>query len=227
MTTHSSTNETPFRLTFDMKVVIPIEIGESSPRTALFQPGLNEEELRANLDLLQETREVAQIREYMIKARVAKQQGRRLSPRQFKSHDLVLRKITRIADNNKLTPIWKGPFKVSEEVGNGAYRLEHLDGKRIPRTWNTLNLRFIFAVKHSCETCKRPAKKAGPRQKTRLRLANKAGPGQKTRPVRGRPTKMIQGKKRPVRSRPFRLVLGNQRSKTYEWLVHRPSRRDN
>ncbi|RDX90934.1 hypothetical protein CR513_27149, partial [Mucuna pruriens] len=35
---HSSTNETPFHLTFDMEAVISVEIGESSPRTALFWP---------------------------------------------------------------------------------------------------------------------------------------------------------------------------------------------
>ncbi|RDX83979.1 hypothetical protein CR513_35035, partial [Mucuna pruriens] len=101
---HSSTNEMLFCLTFGTEVVIPIEIGESSPRTALFQSGENEEELRANLQ------------------------------------DLVLRKITRTVDNNKLTPDWEGPFKVIEEVGKGAYRLEHLDDKKIPQTWNALNL---------------------------------------------------------------------------------------
>ncbi|RDX85432.1 hypothetical protein CR513_33377, partial [Mucuna pruriens] len=84
-TPHSSTNETPFRLTFGTEAVIPVEIKESSLRTALFQPGENEEELRVNLDLLKEARKVAQIREYTIKARAAKQQSKRLSPQQFKS----------------------------------------------------------------------------------------------------------------------------------------------
>ncbi|RDX66714.1 hypothetical protein CR513_54490, partial [Mucuna pruriens] len=51
-----------------MEAVIPVEIEESSPRTALFQSSDNEEELRANLDLLQEAYEVAQIRECAIKA---------------------------------------------------------------------------------------------------------------------------------------------------------------
>ncbi|RDX78622.1 Tf2-8, partial [Mucuna pruriens] len=51
-TPHSTTNETPFRLTFGIEAMIPVEIGETSPRTALFEPGENEEELRTNLDLL-------------------------------------------------------------------------------------------------------------------------------------------------------------------------------
>ncbi|RDX78394.1 hypothetical protein CR513_41343, partial [Mucuna pruriens] len=43
---HSSTNETPFRLTFSTEAVILVEIGEPSPRTALFQLAENEDELR-------------------------------------------------------------------------------------------------------------------------------------------------------------------------------------
>ncbi|RDY11302.1 hypothetical protein CR513_04053, partial [Mucuna pruriens] len=52
-TPHSTTNETPFHFTFGTKAMVPVEIGEPSPRMALFEPGRNEE-LRANLDLLQE-----------------------------------------------------------------------------------------------------------------------------------------------------------------------------
>ncbi|RDY03056.1 hypothetical protein CR513_13399, partial [Mucuna pruriens] len=52
-----------------------------------------------------------------------------------------------MADNNKLTPIWEGPFRIIEEVGKGAYRLEHLDGRKIPRTWNALSLRLYHMKK--------------------------------------------------------------------------------
>ncbi|RDX67006.1 hypothetical protein CR513_54171, partial [Mucuna pruriens] len=48
---------------------------------------------------------------------------------QFKHHDLVLRKITRTAESNKLTLAWKGPFRVIDEVGKGTYRLEQLDDR--------------------------------------------------------------------------------------------------
>ncbi|RDX97098.1 hypothetical protein CR513_20173, partial [Mucuna pruriens] len=55
--------------------MIPIEIGESSPRITLFEPAKNEEELRTNLDLLQEVREIAHIKEYAVKARTARRSG--------------------------------------------------------------------------------------------------------------------------------------------------------
>ncbi|RDX62869.1 hypothetical protein CR513_58761, partial [Mucuna pruriens] len=60
-TPHSTTNETLFRLTIGTEVVIPVEVREPSPRTALFEPSGNEEELRTNLDMLQEIREKTRV----------------------------------------------------------------------------------------------------------------------------------------------------------------------
>ncbi|RDX67038.1 Retrovirus-related Pol polyprotein from transposon opus, partial [Mucuna pruriens] len=71
-TPHSTTNETPFRLIFGTEAMIPIEIGEPSPRVALFEPGKNEDELRANLDLVQEARKIAHVKEYAMKARATR-----------------------------------------------------------------------------------------------------------------------------------------------------------
>ncbi|RDX98920.1 Tf2-6, partial [Mucuna pruriens] len=133
-TPHSTTRETPFRLTYGSEAVIPVEIGEPSPRTALFNPTANEEELRTNLDLLQETREIAHIKEYVVKARAARKYDRRMIHRDFQEGDLVLRKITLAVEKNKLTPKWEGSFRIVEKVGRGAYRLEHLEGRRVPRT---------------------------------------------------------------------------------------------
>ncbi|RDX91253.1 Pro-Pol polyprotein, partial [Mucuna pruriens] len=127
-TPHSTTNETPFRLTFGSDAVIPVEIGEPSPWTTFFEPVDNEEELRANLDMLQEVHEVAHIREYAVKARIAGRYNRKTIPRNFHPQDLVLRRIT-----------------IVEEVGRGAYRLEHLDGRRIPRTWNAAMLQMYYS----------------------------------------------------------------------------------
>ncbi|RDX62670.1 Tf2-9, partial [Mucuna pruriens] len=103
-TPHSTTNETHFLLTFCTEAVIPIEIGESSPRTTFFEQGENEQELRANLDMLQEVREVVHVREYAVKTRVAGRYNRRTIPHKFHSQHLVLRRITWTTESNKLTP---------------------------------------------------------------------------------------------------------------------------
>ncbi|RDX86937.1 hypothetical protein CR513_31665, partial [Mucuna pruriens] len=79
-TPYSSINKTPFCLTFGTEAVIPVEIGELSPRTILFRPAENEDEIRVNLDLLQEVHEIAHVKEYAAKARATSQQQQRLTP---------------------------------------------------------------------------------------------------------------------------------------------------
>ncbi|RDX89753.1 hypothetical protein CR513_28481, partial [Mucuna pruriens] len=51
-TPHSTTQETPFRLTFGTDAMIPIEVEELLPRPVFTQGEGNEEELRENLDFL-------------------------------------------------------------------------------------------------------------------------------------------------------------------------------
>ncbi|RDY02961.1 Tf2-11, partial [Mucuna pruriens] len=206
-TPHSTTNEIPFRLTFGTEAMIPVEIGEPSPRTALFEPSENEEELRENLDMLQEVREIAHLREYAVKASAARKEDKRIVPY------LVLRKITHKVESNKLTPIWEGPFRVLEEVGRGAYCLENLDGRKVPCTWNAATLRIMMIQKQRCRLLRSTRPKNGRSKKTdprsnynRLRStrpkngrSKKTGPGsdynrpRSTRPKNGRSKKTDPG----------------------------------
>ncbi|RDX66813.1 hypothetical protein CR513_54382, partial [Mucuna pruriens] len=47
------------------------------------------------------------------------------------------------ANKNKLTPLWEGSFRIVNETGQGAYKLENLEKKALPRTWNAASLRMI------------------------------------------------------------------------------------
>ncbi|GKD37031.1 reverse transcriptase domain-containing protein [Tanacetum coccineum] len=62
-----SNRETLFSLTYGSEAVIPAEIGMPTYRTLMIREGYNKEEMRLNLDLLQERRETAAIREAMYK----------------------------------------------------------------------------------------------------------------------------------------------------------------
>ncbi|XP_070005787.1 uncharacterized protein [Nicotiana sylvestris] len=61
-TAKTSTRETPFSLVYGVEALIPIEIGEPSTRYTQASEESNEEEMRINLDLLEERRETALIR---------------------------------------------------------------------------------------------------------------------------------------------------------------------
>jgi len=125
--------------------MIPMEIQESSPCFLNFVAEESNEERKVNLDLLDEVREEARIKDEALKRRVEYKYNSKLKPRQFQVADLVMQKAHPYQLENKLSPKWTGPFRVTEALGNGAYRLETLEGGAIPRTWNATNLKFYFS----------------------------------------------------------------------------------
>ncbi len=79
--------------------------------------------------------------------RIKREHNKNVKPRTFQIGALVLRKVmanTRKLNEEKVGPNWEGPYKVLSQARHGAYRLEDLDEKPIPRTWNTYNLRKYF-----------------------------------------------------------------------------------
>jgi len=144
-TPQSTTKETPFNLVYGSDAMIPVEFQECSPRFQNFVAEESNEERRVNLDLLDEVKEEARIKAEALKRRVEYKHKSKLKPRQFQVVDLVMRKAHPYQLENKLSPKWTGPFHVIEALGNGAYRLETLDGGSLPRTWNGINLKFYFS----------------------------------------------------------------------------------
>ncbi|GKF79584.1 hypothetical protein Tco_0235152 [Tanacetum coccineum] len=65
----SSNGDTTFSLTYGTKAVIPAEIGMPTLRTAEIDMLQNDESIEINLDLLEERREQAAIREARSKAK--------------------------------------------------------------------------------------------------------------------------------------------------------------
>jgi len=144
-TSQSTTRETPFNLVFGSDTMIPVEIQENSPCFQNFVVKASNKERKVNLDLLDEVREEARIKAEALKRRVEYKYSSKLRPRQFQVADLVMWKAHPYQLENKLSPKWTDPFRVTEALGNGAYRLKTLEGSAIPRTWNATNLKFYFS----------------------------------------------------------------------------------
>ncbi|GJW02460.1 reverse transcriptase domain-containing protein [Tanacetum coccineum] len=53
----------------------------------------------------------------------------------------------RAEDTEKLGPTMEGPYKVTEALGKGAYKLRGRDGKQLSRTWNISNLKKCYVHK--------------------------------------------------------------------------------
>jgi len=134
-TPQTTTQETPYSFTYGTEAMILVEVSEPSIKRQLFDLSLNKASLAVGLDLLHELRDKSKIREAACKLR----------PRSFHKGDLIwrMRSNARKTDD-KFSSNWEGPFRIREVVEGGAYHLEWLSCKIVPRTWNTMHLKFYF-----------------------------------------------------------------------------------
>ncbi|XP_016178105.1 uncharacterized protein LOC107620464 [Arachis ipaensis] len=86
-TEQSATGETSFRLTYRVDAIIPVEIGEPSPRLLL--KGVEE---AVEKDLVDETREKAHLSKVALKQRMALRYNTKVLKKEFEQNDLVLRR---------------------------------------------------------------------------------------------------------------------------------------
>ncbi|XP_068479045.1 uncharacterized protein [Phaseolus vulgaris] len=147
-TPQTSTGETPFNLTYETDAMLPVEVNEPTLRRQIEDWNINNECLRTDLDLIEELREQAKIKEATVKRRAMKRFNAKVKLRDFKEGDLVWRMRTdarKDPRHGKLASNLEGSFRVLENLQNGAYRLETLEEKVIPRTWNASHLKFYFS----------------------------------------------------------------------------------
>nr|GEW77834.1 reverse transcriptase domain-containing protein [Tanacetum cinerariifolium] len=142
----SSHGDTPFSLTYGTKAVIPAEIRMPTYRTAAVEVVHNDEELRLNLDFLEERRERAAIREAKAKLKMTKYYNVRVHGVTFRPVDFFYRSndATHAVDGGKLISKWEGPYEVTKALGDRAYKLRSADETVLPRTWNVANLKKCY-----------------------------------------------------------------------------------
>nr|GEV27921.1 reverse transcriptase domain-containing protein [Tanacetum cinerariifolium] len=142
----TSHGDTPFSLTYETEAVIPTEIIMPTYRTAAVDVVNNDEELRLNLNLLEERRERVAVCEARAKSKMMKYSNARVRGVAFKPGDFVYRSndASHAVAGGKLGPKWEDPYEVTEALGNGAYKLWSTDGTVLPRTWNVINLKRCY-----------------------------------------------------------------------------------
>ena len=58
--------------------------------------------------------------------------------------DLVLRRVLSREGLHKLSPMWKGPFRIARVSRPGTVRLETQDGIPIQNAWNIQHLQKFY-----------------------------------------------------------------------------------
>ena len=130
----TSTGEMPFRVTYDTKSVIPIEVEVTSIRREVFHKDSNNNQLKVNLDCLDEVREEASQKIEKYQQMMTKYCNKRVKLRRLDIGDLVLRRVTlatKDSTQGKLGPTWEGPYKVIHYSRQGSYHLVSMDRKKL------------------------------------------------------------------------------------------------
>lgn len=142
----ASTGEIPFRMTYGTEAVLPVEISSKSLRIEKFDPKSYEEGLKLNVDLLEELRNSTQANVSKYQEKVAKLYNSKVKPRSFQVNDLVLREAATSmpSKQNKMSPPWEGPYRVTKVINSSFYRLEHLDGTSVTNAWNAIHLKKFY-----------------------------------------------------------------------------------
>ena len=103
-------------------------------RTTDFVVETNDDNLRKDLDLLEERRDLVVVRLASYQQWMRRKHDKNIKSRVFRVGDLVLRKVMinkRKANEGKLGPNWERLYKVISQARVSSYRLEDLDGKLI------------------------------------------------------------------------------------------------
>ncbi|GJU08129.1 reverse transcriptase domain-containing protein [Tanacetum coccineum] len=142
----TSNGDTPFSLTYGTEAVIPVEIGMPSLRCAEVNQAENDEGLLLNLDILEEGRGKAAVREAKSKAKMEKYYNARVRSTTFHPGDFVYRsnEASSAKYSRNLGPKWEGPYEVMEALGRGAYKLRNEIRDILARTWNAKDLKNVI-----------------------------------------------------------------------------------
>ena len=104
----------------------------------------NDNQLRINLDCLDEVREKASNKMTKYQQKMAEYYNKRVKLRRLDIGDLVLCQVTPATKNSsqrKLCPTWEGSYRVVHYSRQGSYHLETIDGQRLLQLWNIEHLK--------------------------------------------------------------------------------------
>ncbi|VFQ98008.1 unnamed protein product [Cuscuta campestris] len=146
VTSRRATGETPFVLTYGCEARLPVKAEIPTFRETVYQPGQNEVDHLAELNLVEERRTIAAVKMASYQQLVKRYHDNRVGPRYFQVHDEVLRRrdASKPNERGKLVRNWEGPNRIKAIIRPGTYQLETLEGGRVDRHWNSHHLRKFF-----------------------------------------------------------------------------------
>ncbi|KAF5192961.1 hypothetical protein FRX31_017452 [Thalictrum thalictroides] len=105
---------------------------------------INDEVLERDKALIDEVRDEALQHVTKYQDDMKRRYDRKVRLRSFKPNDWVLRRVTRVQDQRKLSENWEGPYIIDRLASKGAYFLKTLEGDIIEKPWNAYHLRKFY-----------------------------------------------------------------------------------
>ena len=146
-TAKTPTRETPFRLAYGIKAIIPTKVGLTSYRVENHDENRNDKAMCLQLNLVDKVRVTSTQRLTRYQDLMAKHYNSKVRHREFQVGNLVLRKVmgtTRDPPQEKLGPNWEGPYRITLWQRKDTYHLEMLDGQKLCYPWNTEHLKKYY-----------------------------------------------------------------------------------
>ena len=134
-------------MTYGAEAIILLKTGFPMSRTNSFNPSDNDEQLKHNLDLIEDKRENAMVQLAYYQQKLKQGYDSNVKLRTLTSGDLVSKRVVGTAKNpawGKLGPNQEGPYRITSKAGIEAYFLEDLDEHVVPCSWNVNNLKRYY-----------------------------------------------------------------------------------
>ncbi|XP_071688679.1 uncharacterized protein [Rutidosis leptorrhynchoides] len=126
--------------------MIPAEVFVPTHRVANFDESANEDGICENLNFIEERRLMASIREANNKQQIAKYYNKKVRALALDVGEWVLRnnEASRAEKLEKLGPNWEGPYQIVGINAAGSYKLQDIEGRRIPNVWHATLLKRYY-----------------------------------------------------------------------------------
>jgi hypothetical protein len=139
-----ATRETPFFLLYGAEAILPPKITMGSPFVQAYDDAVKDQLQHDDVDLVDERIWKEAIKNARYRQALWRYHQWFVHSRQLKVDDLVLWCILTREGANKLSPCWKGPFRVTRVCRPRCVRLATEDGVPLPNPWNIEHLHKFY-----------------------------------------------------------------------------------
>jgi hypothetical protein len=131
-------------MVYGAEAVLPANITFRSPRVENFDEDTSDDARELEVNCSEERRLDSCVRTTKYLVVLRRYYNRNVKERLFVVGDLVLKWKTNQEGMHKLSSPWEGLFEVIEVTRPTSYKLAHLDGTEVPKSWHIEKLRHFY-----------------------------------------------------------------------------------